>query len=108
MGIVSLMYLNRVPDVPITEEVRTSGQPVPWLEILRHPPFQKLLRFVMVWSLAYGGFSTFTVAFLKTETGLNEAHIFFVTFVAFLGGLSSFLLLGDRLGYVGNPPIFSF
>src|ERR1019366_5301139 len=58
MGVVSLMYLNRVPDVPISEEIRSSSQPVPWLEILRHPPFQKLLRFVMVWSLASGGLSS--------------------------------------------------
>jgi MFS family permease len=105
MGVVSLMYLNHVPDVPITEEIRSSSQPVPWLEILRHPPFQKLLRFVMVWSLAYGGFTTFTVAFLKTETGLPEAKILFVTSVAFLGGLSSLWLLGHRLDHVGSKPI---
>ena len=105
MGVVSLMYLNRVPDVPISEEIRSSSQPVPWLEILRHPPFQKLLRFVMVWSLAYGGFTTFTVAFLKTETGLAEAKVLYVTSVAFLGGLSSLWLLGHRLDHTGSKPI---
>ena len=107
MGVVSLMYLNRVPDVPISEEVRSSSQPVPWLEILRHPPFQRLLRFVMVWSLAYGGFTTFIVAFLKTETGLTEAKVLFVTSVAFLGGLSSLWLLGHRLDHVGSKPILN-
>ena len=107
MGVVSLMYLNRVPDVPISEEVRSSSLPVPWLEIVRHPPFQRLLRFVMVWSLAYGGFTTFIVAFLKTETGLTEAKILFVTSVAFLGGLSSLWLLGHRLDHVGSKPILS-
>jgi MFS family permease len=105
MGGISLMFLNRVPDVPISEEVRSSKQPVPWLDILRHPPFQKLLRFVVVWALAYGGFATFTVAFLKTETGLTEAKILFVTSVAFLGGLSSLWLLGHRLDHVGSRPI---
>ena len=105
MGVVSLMYLNRVPDVPISEEIRSSSQSVPWLEILRHPPFQKLLRFVMVWSLAYGGFTTFTVAFLKTETGLAEAKVLYVTSVAFLGGLSSLWLLGHRLDHTGSKPI---
>jgi len=105
MGGISLMYLNRVPDVPISEEVRSYNQPVPWLDILRHPPFQKLLRFVTVWALAYGGFTTFTVAFLKTETGLSEAKILFVTSVAFLGGLSSLWLLGHRLDHVGSRPI---
>jgi MFS family permease len=105
MGVVSLMFLNRVPDVPISDAVRSSSQPVPWLEILRHPPFQTLLKFVMVWSVAYGGFTTFTVAFLKTETGLSEARILYVTSVAFLGGLSSLWLLGHRLDHVGSKPI---
>ena len=107
MGVVSLYYLNRVPDVPISEEIRSSSQPVPWLAILRHPPFQKLLRFIMVWAIAYGGFTTFTVAFLKTETGLTESKILFVTSVAFLGGLSSLWLLGHRLDHVGSRPILT-
>jgi len=107
MGIVSLMYLNRVPDVSVSEEVRSSSHPVPWLEILRHPPFQKLLRFVMVWSLAYGGFTTFIVAFLKTEAGLSAGMILFLTSVSFLGGMSSLWLLGHRLDQVGSKPILS-
>ncbi|MEI6195983.1 MAG: MFS transporter [Verrucomicrobiota bacterium] len=107
MGIISLLFLSRVPDVPISEAVRSSSQPVPWLAMLRHPPFHKLLRFVMVWALAYGGFTTFIVAFLKTETGLNEANILFVTSVAFLGGLSSLWLLGHRLDHVGSKPILA-
>ncbi len=108
MGVISLLFLNRVPDVVITEEaVRSSGAPIPWLAMLRHPPFYKLLRFVMVWALAYGGFSTFTVAFLKTETSLTEANILFVTSVAFIGGLSSLWLLGHRLDHVGSKPILS-
>ena len=61
----------------------------------------------MVWALAYGGFTTFIVAFLKTETGLNEANILFVTSVAFLGGLSSLWLLGHRLDHVGSKPILA-
>ena len=105
MGGVSLMFLNRVPDVPISEAIRSSSQPVPWLEILRHPPFRTLLKFVMVWSLAYGGLTTFTVAYLKAETGLSEARVLYVTSVAFLGGLSSLWLLGHRLDHVGSKPI---
>jgi MFS family permease len=108
MGVISLMYLNRVPDVPITDELRSSGEPVPRLAMLRHPPFRQLLRFVVVWSLAYGGFTTFTVAFLKTETGLSEARILYLTSVSFLGGLSSLWFLGHRLDHVGSKPILGF
>ena len=107
MGGLSLLFLNRVPDVPITGAVRQSSQPVPWLDMLRHPPFRRLLRFVLVWSVAYGGFTTFTVAFMKAGTGLGEAQILFLTSVAFLGGLSSLWLLGHRLDHVGSKPILA-
>ena len=105
MGAISLYYLNRVPDVAITPEIRSSSEPVPWGEILKHPPFRKLLKFAIVWALAYGGFSTFTVAFLKTETGMTEGQILLVTSVSFIGGLSSLWLLGHRLDHVGSKPI---
>jgi MFS family permease len=105
MGVISLLYLNRVPDVPITDEIRSSGEPVPWLAMLRHPAFRTLLGFVVVWALAYGGFTTFTVAFLKANMGLSDARILYLTSVSFLGGLSNLWLLGHRLDHVGSKPI---
>lgn len=108
MGLISLGFLKRIPDVAIAEEARTSREPVPWRAMLRHPPFRKLLRVVVAWSVAYGGLTAFTVAFLKTETGLTEGTILFVTSVAFLGGLSSLWFLGSRLDHLGSKPVMSF
>jgi len=108
MGWVSLVFLNRVPDVPISDEIRGSRHPVPWLDMLRHPPFQKLLLTVMGWSVAYGGMTAFTVAFLKTETGMTEGAILYVTSVMFLGGLSSLWFLGSRLDHLGSRPVLIF
>lgn len=107
-GVISLSFLNRIPDVVIPEEVRTSSEPVPWLAMLRHPPFFKLLRVVVAWSVAYGGLTAFTVAFLKTETGMAEGKILFVTSVAFLGGMSSLWLFGSRLDHLGSRPLLGF
>lgn len=107
-GVISLAFLNRIPDVAIPEEVRTSKEPIPWLAMLRHPPFFKLLRVVVAWSVAYGGLTAFTVAFLKTETGMAEGKILFVTSVAFLGGLSSLWLFGSRLDHLGSKPVLGF
>jgi MFS family permease len=108
MGLVSLVFLRRVPDVEITEKERGSNTPVPWLAMLRHPPFQKLLQLVVVWSVAYGGLTAFTVAFLKTETVLPSGKILLVTSVAFLGGLSSLWFLGHRLDHFGSKPVLVF
>ncbi len=108
MGLVSLVFLRRVPDVAITEKERHSNLPVPWLAMLRHPPFQKLLHLVIVWAVAYGGLTAFTVAFLKSETALPAGRILFVTSVAFLGGLSSLWLLGQRQDHLGSKPVLIF
>jgi len=108
MGATSLIFLRRIPDVPVAEAVRVSKTPVPWLAMLRHPPFKKLLTTVVAWSVGYGGMTAFTVAFLRTETGMSEGKILLVTSLAFLGGLSSLWLLGSRLDRFGSKPVLAF
>lgn len=107
-GVISLAFLNSMPDVAIPEEVRTSHKSIPWLTMLRHPQFFKLLRVLVVWSVAYGGLPAFTVAFLKTETGMADGEILLVNSVAFVGGLSSLWLLGSRLDHLGSKPVLGF
>jgi MFS family permease len=107
-GAASLIFLKRIPDVPTHDSVRVSQTRVPWLEMLRYPPFKKLLYAVMAWSVAYGGMTAFTVAFLRTELQMSEARILLVTSVAFLGGLSSLGFLGHRLDRLGSKPVLTF
>jgi MFS family permease len=107
-GAVSLTFLKRIPDAEMTEEVRASKGRVPWLEMLRFPPFRKLLRTLVAYSVAYGGMTAFTVAFLKTETGMSEGMILLVNSVSFLGGLGSLWFLGSRLDHLGSKPVLTF
>jgi MFS family permease len=108
MGATSLIFLKRIPDVAIQDEIRTSTTPVPWLEMTRYAPFRKLLKMVAGWSVAYGGITAFTVAYLKAEAGMSEEKILLVTSVMFLGGLSSLWFLGHRLDRLGSKPVLSF
>jgi MFS family permease len=109
MGVVSLTFLKRIPDAEMPEEVRANSKArVPWLEMIRHPPFAKLLLTVVGWSVAYGGITAFTVDFLKTKTGMSEMTILLVTSISFLGGLSSLWLLGSRLDRLGSKPVLTF
>jgi hypothetical protein len=103
-GAISLSFLKRIPDAVLPEELKRSRQPVPWLSMLGHPPFRKLLWAVASWAVAYGGMTAFTVAFMKTEPAMTEGGILFVTSVAFLGGLSSLWFLGSRLDRLGSNP----
>lgn len=106
MGAISLCFLRRIPDVPVPAEPSGVGR-VPWLAILRHPPFQKLLRVSVAWSLAYGGLTAFTVAFLKARAGLADGQILLITSAAFLGGLSCLWFIGPRLDRLGSKPVLT-
>lgn len=107
MGAISLKYLKRIPDVPVPEEPKSSRQSVPWGAIITYRPFTRLLLLNFGWAAAYGGISTFTVAFLKVETALGDSAILLYSSVFFLGGLLS-LTFRNHLDRFGSKPTFSF
>ena len=106
-GAISLGFLKKIPDVPTPENEPQGRGHVPWLEMLRHPPFWKLMRVIVAWSVAYGGMTAFTVAFLKARAGLPEGKVLMIASVAFLGGLSSLWFVGSRLDRLGSKPVIS-
>jgi len=107
-GTLSLSFLKRIPDAAMPETGGGSKARVPWLAMINHPPFKKLLRTLVGWSLAYGGLTAFSVTFLKTEAGMPEGEILLVNSIAFLGGLGSLWFLGSRLDHLGSKPILTF
>ena len=108
MGAASLVFLKRIPDVEIPEEIRTSKTSVPWKTLFGYRPVNKLLRSAAGWSVAYGGVTAFTVAFLRTEGGMSEGLILALTSVSYLGGLCSLWFLGHRLDALGSKPVLAF
>jgi MFS family permease len=105
MGAVSLTFLKRIPDVSVPEPVRASRTRVPFAEMSRYAPFRKLLWTVLGWSVAYGGMTTFTVAFLKVQTSRADSDILLLASTAFLGGLCSLWFLGSGLDRLGSRPV---
>src|SRR5439155_7278465 len=81
--------------------------PVPWLEILRFPPFLALIRMAVAWAIAYGGLTTFTVAFLKSQYGLVDRDILLSNSLTFVGGVCSIWFLGSRLDQFGSKPVLT-
>lgn len=104
-GAISLTFLKRIPDAVVPDEPRAGGEPVPWLEMMGHPPFAKLLRVAVGWSVAYGGVTAFTVAFLKSAAGMSEGNILLISAAMFPGGMASLWLLGSRFDRVGSKPV---
>jgi len=107
-GATSLIFLKRIPEAEMPEQVRSSTTPVPWREIARYEPFRKLLRMIVMWAFSSGGITTFTVAFMKVETNLPEGTILLLSSTTFIGGLSSLWFLGHRLDRLGSKPILIF
>ncbi|MDW8308954.1 MAG: MFS transporter [Verrucomicrobiales bacterium] len=106
-GAISLAFLKRIPDAAVPDEPRGSRGSVPWLEMMRYAPFARLLRVVVGWSVAYGGVTAFTVAFLKSSAGMSEGKILLISAAMFLGGMASLWLLGSRFDRVGSKPVLA-
>lgn len=107
-GAISLRFLRQMPDIPVSPDDSKSRGTVPWKELAAHPPFRRLLELDAVWSLAYGGLTTFIVAFLKSTSRLGDGEILALMSVQFLGGLGALWLGGRRLDLHGSKPAFGF
>jgi MFS family permease len=107
-GAISLGFLKQIPDVAPSTPPGGSREPVPWGAIARHEPFRKLLRMSVAWSVAYGGVTTFTVAFLKREAGMTDGRILLVSALAFLGGLAGLAYFESRTDRLGSKPVVTF
>jgi len=92
----------------VPADPRSSGEPVPWRAMADYPPFRKLMALNVAWSVAFGGMTTFVVAYLKAHTLLSERDILLTNAMFFVGGLSSLWLMGLRLDRFGSRPVISF
>jgi MFS family permease len=102
---VSLIFIRRVPDVPIDDQIRSSGQPVPWLQILQHPPFSRLLLFNVVYNWVVGGLAAFAIGFLQSRAGFSDGAILACSLLSFVGASVSVSSFGELLNQTGSKPI---
>ncbi|PTY03979.1 hypothetical protein DB346_02590 [Verrucomicrobia bacterium LW23] len=105
---VSLVFLQRIPDVPITPEARSSGEPVPWRAMLNYKPFFRLTLFniVCVTALSSGGFAW--VPLFKEKFLLSDS---FLLGNAACGGVCAALCLlyfGRIADVTGSKPLLWF
>jgi MFS family permease len=108
VGMASLTFLKRIPEVAAPEQRARSNTPVPWGAMLRFPPFFSLIKLSLIWAVAYGGLAAFTVTFMSVELRLPAMHVMLLTSASFVGGLSSLWFLGSRLDHFGSKPVLVF
>jgi hypothetical protein len=103
-AVVSLCFIQRIPDAISPEERKKSGQTVPWAAMLRYAPFARLLFFTTVYMTVIGGFGVFTVEYLAVRQKLSEGTILLLSSVSFAGALSGLAWAGPRLDATGSKP----
>src|SRR3984893_6438665 len=102
---MSLHFVRKIPDIEIGDQVRSSGQPGPWLEILRYPLFTKLLIFNVVYNWVVGGLAAFVIAFLEGRAGYTAGEVLAVSLAAAVGAFASVPFFGLVLERTGSKPL---
>jgi MFS family permease len=102
---LSLFFIRLVPEVEVGEQVRTSSQPVPWGEMLKYPPFTRLLIFTVVYNWVIGGLAAFIVGFLQHIGGFSDGMILGCNMFAFIGAAISVQLVSGLMNRTGTKPI---
>jgi MFS family permease len=106
-ALVSLWFIRRIPEGHSPEEMRRSAVPVPWLAMMKHAPFARLLVFSLLYSVVIGGLGVFTVEFLAVKEKFGENTILFLGAFAFVGALAGLALTGPWLDQTGSKPWLS-
>ncbi len=106
-GVISVLFLARIPEEEHEHRRRSSAPPRPLREMLSLKPFRRLLAMNIAWALASGGVGTFAVAFLKEMSTLPERSILMVFSATFVGGMCTFLLLARLLDRLGSKPVLT-
>ncbi len=100
-GMLSLHFVRKIPDIEIGEQAKSSGQPVPWLQILKYPPFTKLLIFNVVYNWVVGGLAAFVIAFLEGRAGYTAGQVLAVSLAASVGAFATCSFLWSHPGADG-------
>jgi MFS family permease len=104
-GSASLWFIKRIPDAPTGEAMTRSAHPVPWLAMLRHSPFLRLLGFNLLFMLVIGSLSVFTVEFLREFQHFEADMILMLSGVAFVGPILSLMITARVIDGVGSKPV---
>lgn len=103
-ALISLWFIRRVPEGQSAEDLRRSSVPVPWLAMMKHAPFARLLVFGLLYSVVIGGLGVFTVEFLAVTVKFGENTILFLGALTFVGALAGLAVTGPWLDETGSKP----
>ncbi len=103
----SLIFLRRIPDVPV-EKIVPNPTPMPWREMLFYPPFFKYVRYNVIINMALGASNVFWVRFFRASLGVSESGVLFVACFSAIVLAVGLFLMGRLIDRAGNKPALTF
>lgn len=99
----SLIFLRRVPDVPVEKIVKNEAS-LPWREMLFYPPFLKYVRYNMIINMALGVSGVFWVRYFRLFLHVSASNVIFVSCFSLIVTATGLFLVGTLIDRAGNKP----
>ncbi len=106
-GFLSLVFLRRIPDVPV-EKIPRNPAPMPWREMFFYPPFFKYIRYNMVVNTALGAGGVFWVRYFRASLHVSESGVLFVACFSTIILALGLFLVAPLIDRAGNKPALTF
>jgi hypothetical protein len=103
-AIISLWFLRRIPDVPVTASPE-SREVAPYKEMLLHPPFFKLLVYNACFLAALAGGGVFWIPMLRDSFAATDSLILGMMVLSSAVCAASLWGLGHLVDRVGSRPL---
>jgi len=102
----SLLFLRRVPDVPV-EKIVPNENPLPWKEMFFYPPFLKYVRYNVIINMALGVSGVFWVRYFRLFLHVKEANVLYMACISTLSLGMGLFLAGPLIDRAGNKPVLT-
>jgi MFS family permease len=99
----SLVYLRRIPDVPV-EKIVPNPNPLPWKDMIFYPPFFRYILYNMVANMAFGASGVFWVRFFRVSLQVSNSVVLYVAAATTLVLALFLIVVGPLLDRTGNKP----
>ena len=106
-GLASLFFIKKIPEVSTAGDMSEASHPVPWNEILFHPPFFALLIFNLLFVVVVGSLGVFTVEYLHEFPDFNASMVLTLTGVSFVGSLAALGFVSPMVNRYGTKPVLA-
>ena len=104
-GVISLVFIKKIPEVEPGEAMRLSSQKVPWRAMLAYAPFRELLVFNVIYATVLGSLGVFAVEYLREYSHFNVDTVLNLSALSFLGALIVLPFCGWVVDSTGSKPL---